>query len=87
MCYALEWSSHARRALRLLPGEAQRRIALAVDALTANPRPPGSRKLQGHVDTYRLRAGEYRVLYRVLDAVLVVLVVEVGHRKTVYKGR
>jgi len=87
MPYSIEWSTHARRSLRALAVDARERIALAVDGLSADPRPQGVRMLRGRAATYRLRVGEYRVLYEVTDAALLVWVVDVGHRKSVYKGR
>ena len=55
-----------------------------IDALKDNPRPFGSEKLSGVEETYRIRVGDYRILYEVHDDVLLVLVVEVGHRREVY---
>lgn len=54
-------------------------------ALADNPRPVGSLKMQGLEDTYRIRVGNHRVLYRIFDNELVVLVVAVGDRKDIYR--
>jgi mRNA interferase RelE/StbE len=54
-------------------------------ALENNPRPPGCVKLQGGDELYRVRVGDYRILYEVQDAVLVVLVVQIGHRGEIYR--
>lgn len=85
MGYAVEWDLRAERALRKLPESTQRRIVARVDALADDPRPQGSKKLEGG-DLRSLRVGEFRVLYLVSGARLLVLVVDVGHRKNVYKG-
>ncbi len=57
----------------------------ALDSLAKNPRPPGCVKLQGGDDLYRVRVGDYRVVYTIQDTVLVVLVVEAGHRRDIYR--
>ena len=57
----------------------QRRIDARTEALMDDPRPPGSRKLTG-LDLYRVRVGDYRIIYRIEDQVLLVTVVRVGHR-------
>jgi len=53
--------------------------------LAANPRPHGSKKLKGPFERYRLRQGDYRVLYEIRHEVLIVSVIHVGHRKDVYR--
>ena len=55
-----------------------------IQALAIDPRPTGSDKLSGH-DLYRIRQGNYRVLYSIQDTDLVVLVIKVGHRRDVYR--
>jgi len=61
------------------------RLRDAIDALADNPHPAGSLKLQGADDLYRIRIGDYRVIYQIQDEVLIVLVVEIGHRRDVYR--
>ena len=75
----------AERQLRALPEGAERRIVRRLRALRAEPRPPGCLKLKGREDAYRLRVGDYRIIYRIEAAVLVVLVIEIGHRRDVYR--
>jgi mRNA interferase RelE/StbE len=60
-----------------------KRISEAITALGGNPRPPGSKKLVG-VDAWRIRIGDWRVIYQIQDDRLIVLVVRVGHRREVY---
>ncbi len=62
----------------------RQRIVAAILALAEEPRPVGCRKLCGK-DKYRIRCGDYRVVYSVHDAILVVAVVKVGHRRDVYR--
>jgi mRNA interferase RelE/StbE len=61
------------------------RLRRAIDSLADSPRPSGCVKLSGSADLYRLRVGDYRIIYQIRDAVLVVLVVEIGHRRDVYR--
>ena len=63
----------------------RQRIVLRIQSLGENPRPFGYEKLSGHLDQYRLREGNYRILYSIDDERLVVDVVKVGHRKDVYR--
>jgi mRNA interferase RelE/StbE len=60
-------------------------LVIRIQALSTDPRPPGCEKLSGHPDRYRVRQGDYRVVYSVDDVERVVLVVKVGHRREVYR--
>lgn len=60
------------------------RLDEAIESLAAVPRPPSCRKLAGTVDRYRIRVGDYRIIYRVDDAKVTVLVLVIGHRREVY---
>ena len=62
-----------------------RRLRETIEALSENPRPAGSLKMQGRDELYRVRVGDYRILYQIQDAVLVVLVVEIGNRRDIYR--
>ena len=84
MAYRLEFTPGANRQFRKLPKNLQARLTPHLDALTQNPRPSGIEKLKGE-EGYRLRVGDYRVLYEVRDKALLVLVVRVGHRREVYR--
>jgi mRNA interferase RelE/StbE len=74
----------AARAIRKLPPEAKRRIEAALELLADDPRPPAARKLTGRPE-WRVRTGDYRVLYRIDDGVLTIVVVHAGHRREVYR--
>jgi mRNA interferase RelE/StbE len=60
------------------------RLLAAAEKLSADPRPPGCRKLAGTSDRYRIRVGDYRIIYRVDDGKVTVLVLLIGHRREVY---
>lgn len=63
------------------------RIIRRVQQLAENPRPAGSKKLKGSDNTYRIRQGDYRIIYDVEDDRVLVLVLKVAHRKDVYRRR
>ncbi len=76
----------AAKELEALPAKDRRRVAARIQALSADPRPPGCEKLSG-ADRYRVRQGNYRIIYSVEDEVLTVMVVKVGHRRDIYGKR
>jgi mRNA interferase RelE/StbE len=71
--------------LAALPRREQQRIRAAVDLLADNPRPPACVALAGEARTYRVRVGDYRIVYEVLDDRLIVQVVCIGRRRDVYR--
>ena len=83
--FTIEWKRQALKEIKRLPKEAVARIVAAAEALRSDPFPPGSRKLAGREDTYRIREGSYRVVYSVVASRLVIEVIRVGHRKDVYR--
>ena len=83
--YKIEWKLSAKKELKKLTKEAISRIVNAVKNLSSEPRPAGSRKLQGSENLYRVRVGDYRVVYSVEDKVLLIEVIRVGHRKDIYR--
>jgi mRNA interferase RelE/StbE len=83
--YRIELSPSAARALRKLAPEARRRIARKIDTLAEDPRPADTVKLEGESELYRVRVGDYRIVYTVRDAVLLVLIVAIGNRADIYK--
>lgn len=82
--YAVEFLPSAARALAKLDRAVQRRIASRVDRLAVDPRADAV-KLRGADDVWRIRVGDYRVLYAIEDERLVVLVIKLGHRRDVYR--
>lgn len=83
--YSAEFRPGAARQLGKLTPEIQRRVARVIDRLVKDPRPRGARKLEGVEGLYRLRFGDYRILYQVLDQTQTLLVVAVGDRKDIYR--
>ena len=87
MAYTVQVQTTAARELAALPRSAQARVRAKIDALAGDPRPPGCAKMAGEDDLYRIRVGDYRVIYAVHDDVLLVIVVRIGHRREVYRRR
>ena len=86
MTYRVEILPSAQRELAALPSREQKRVNERIRRLADIPRPPGITVLQGQKDIYyRLRVGDYRVIYEIHDKRLVVLVVKIGHRREVYR--
>ena len=83
--YRLEWRRSATKDLRCVAAVDVPRIVAAAQALAENPFPPGCTKLTGSERTYRIRVGDYRILYDVFSGRLLIEVVKIGHRKDVYK--
>lgn len=83
--YAIEVTSAAARDLRRLTRSIQRRIGARIDALADDPRPRGATKLAGTEALHRIRVGDYRIVYQIEDAILVVTVLRAGHRRDVYR--
>jgi mRNA interferase RelE/StbE len=74
----------AAREFRRLQGSVRDRVRLAIDGLSANPRPVGCAKLAGR-DDYRIRVGDHRVVYAVDDAERLIMVARIAHRREVYR--
>ena len=86
MAYRIEIKRSARKEMQTLPRRDQRRIAATIEALAEKPRPTGVRKIIGADDLYRLRVGDYRVVYQICDRKLIVIIIRVAHRKDIYRG-
>ncbi len=84
MTYEIQVLPAAVREIRKLPPEAKRRVQAAIELLAEDPRPPAARKLVGRPE-WRVRTGDYRVLYRVEDGLLTVVIVRAGHRRDIYE--
>lgn len=83
MNYQVVFTSHAARQVRKLDKKSQDRIRKLTALLAVNPRPPGSLKLIGK-DEWRVRSGDYRMVYAIQDQILRVIIVRAGHRSDVY---
>ncbi|MGB7415498.1 MAG: type II toxin-antitoxin system RelE/ParE family toxin [Thermosynechococcaceae cyanobacterium] len=86
MAYCVEIAPAAKRQIKKLSFDIQKRIVKALEALEQIPRPEGCTKLKGADSLYRIRVGDYRIVYDIQDDVLQVLVVRVGHRRNVYRS-
>lgn len=84
--YVVRYDSRAVKELAKLDKPVARRIVAAVDALQLDPRPPAARALVGYTGLWRIRVGDYRVVYTVKDAELVVIALRVAHRSSVYRN-
>ena len=84
MAYQVTVMPAADQAINKLPTQIRRRIADRLVMLAENPRGFGSVKLQGE-DAYRVRVGDYRIIYAIHDQRLIVFVIDVGHRRDVYR--
>jgi mRNA interferase RelE/StbE len=78
-------SPSAQRQIRKLPQRQRDRVNARLLELERDPRPQGVKKLSGEKNVYRIRIGDYRALYSIEDEILFVLVIEVGHRRDIYK--
>ena len=85
MPYSVQLAPVAKRQLRKLDRSIQERVVRRLEKLEKDPRPPGVEKLEGDESTYRIRMGEYRIVYEIQEKVLVVLVLKVGHRREIYR--
>ena len=84
--YRVVIKAGAARELELVGNRVdRRRLVDRIAELAGDPRPQGSERLSGQIDLYRVRSGNYRVIYEVEDRVILVTVVKVGHRKDIYR--
>jgi mRNA interferase RelE/StbE len=83
--YRVEIARRALKSLAALPRREQQRVRGAIDLLADTPRPPNCVAIRGEKSTYRVRVGDYRIVYEVHDNVLLVQVVRIGHRREVYR--
>ncbi|MBN1941918.1 MAG: type II toxin-antitoxin system RelE/ParE family toxin [Phycisphaerae bacterium] len=86
MAYQIRIKQKAEKALAQIPNPHRRRIAQAIDALARTPRPAGCTKLTGADNAYRIRVGDYRIVYEIVDKVLIVYIIRIAHRKDIYRG-
>ncbi len=82
--YSILLTRSAAKELERVPTKDRQRIVTRISALANNPRPVGAEKLSGD-EKYRIRQGDYRILYEIVDAELIVTVVRVRHRGEVYR--
>jgi mRNA interferase RelE/StbE len=85
--YRIDVTRKAQKSLRAIEPMDQRKIARAIDGLASEPRPRGAKKLEGGAGEWRVRIGNYRIIYEINDDILRVLVLVIGKRKDVYRRR
>jgi mRNA interferase RelE/StbE len=86
MRLTIQFLKAAEKEFSRLPKEAQRQIAPRISEL-ANGLSPQCKKMQGYDQRFRLRVGDYRIIFELIDRQLVVLVIRIGHRKDVYRNQ
>ncbi len=82
--YKIKWKLSAKKELNRIDRSAIQRILSAVESLLKNPYPAGSRKLRNAEHTFRVRVGDYRVVYSIVSNELMIEIIRVGHRKDIY---
>lgn len=85
MSYQIFIKPAAQRQLKKLTSAIQKDLIALLESLSAEPRPSGYQKLKGRQNQYRVRSGDYRIIYSIEDASLIVRVIKVGHRRDVYE--
>jgi mRNA interferase RelE/StbE len=86
MSYRVMLSSQAKRELDRLHGDIHKRLISSIEHLAENPRPHGCLKIQGKINEWRIRVGEYRIVYIVDDSAREILIRHIGHRRDVYES-
>ena len=85
MAYSVSLAPAADRQFRKLTVLLQQRLKPHIDSLASNPRPPKVTKMEGESDLYRIRVGDYRIVYYILDREQEVLIVKIAYRREVYR--
>jgi len=85
MTYRIELTKAAERDLRAAPKLMLKRLDACILGLADDPLPPGVKKLKNSGGLYRVRVSDYRIIYRIEQEVLTVLVIRIGHRREVYR--
>ena len=83
--YSVEVKATARKELEALPDNVLARVVRKLEALAETPRPAGCKKLKGYKDQWRVRVGDWRVVYIVDDAARIVSITRIAHRRDVYE--
>lgn len=83
--YNVQFVASAAKEFRALPVEVKHRVGSVIESIHNNPLPPGVRKLSGHKHLYRIRVGQYRVVYEIDDQQELIRVTRIRHRREVYR--
>lgn len=84
MHYELLVNPRVEKALSKIDTQMSLRIREAIRSLASDPRPHGVKKLKGEEKAYRMRVGDYRIIYEIYDSKVLILIINVGHRKEIY---
>jgi mRNA interferase RelE/StbE len=85
--YKIEWKQSAKKELKKLDKQIILRILQAIEDLANNPYSSGSKKLIGSDSIYRIRVGDYRIVYNIKSSVLTIEIIKVGHRREIYRKK
>jgi mRNA interferase RelE/StbE len=85
--YKIHWKQSAKKELKKLDKQIIPRILQAVENLAENPYSSGSKKLIGSDSIYRIRVGDYRIVYNLKSSVLIIEIIKVGHRREIYRQK
>ncbi|ANV85204.1 addiction module toxin RelE [Picosynechococcus sp. PCC 7003] len=83
--YSIEFLKTAQKELSKLPKGTQKRIIEKIEALINNPYPPDTKKLKNGNGRFRIRVGNYRIIYRIENEKLIILIIKIGHRREIYQ--
>ncbi len=84
--FRIEVSATAEKQIRKLRREDQVRVLQAIRPLATDPTPPGSRRVRGYDDVFRIRVGTYRILYHVARRRVLIIILKIGHRREIYRS-
>jgi mRNA interferase RelE/StbE len=84
--YRIEFKRSVLKEIRCFPRSVLERLRGAIEVLRTNPFPQGCEKIRGYEDYFRIRLGQYRIVYRVTTRVRIVTIVKVGHRRGIYRS-
>lgn len=85
--YKIQWKQSAKKELKKLDKQTIRRILQAVEKLANNPYAKGCKKLAGSKSVYRIRIGDYRVVYDIQSSTITIEIIKVGHRREIYRQK
>jgi len=83
-CYKITWKKSALKELKTLEKKVIRNIIQQIESLKVDPRPKGCKKIKGFYLLYRIRKGNYRIIYSIKDDQLIIEIIRIGHRKNIY---
>lgn len=86
MTYTIELSRAALKALKPIPKSDLKRIQTKIEKLKYDPTPQGCEKLANNDELYRIRSGDYRIIYQIHNKALIIIVVKIGHRREIYRS-